>query len=139
MTNPDVVARRLLALNDALRELARPACGDAEALVRDAMLRAAVERWLQVAVEAAIDIAHHVVAARGWTPSPTARSAFTTLAGHGLLEPAHASRLARAAALRNVLVHEYIAVDLVQLAHIVAHDLTDLRTFAAAAATWIAA
>jgi uncharacterized protein YutE (UPF0331/DUF86 family) len=139
MTNPDVVARRLLALNDALTELARPACGDAEALVRDAMLRAAVERWLQVAIEAAIDIAHHVVAARGWTPSPTARSAFTTLAGHGLLEPALATRLARAAALRNVLVHEYIAVDLAQLAHIVAHDLTDLRTFAAAAVTWIAA
>ena len=31
------------------------------------MLRAAVERWLQVAIEACSDVAFHVVASEGWT------------------------------------------------------------------------
>ena len=54
MVDPDVVARRLLALNEALRELARPAAGDERALAADTMLRAAVERWLQIAIESCI-------------------------------------------------------------------------------------
>lgn len=48
MVDRDIIARRLLSLNEALRELARPDAGDAQALARDTVLRAAVERWLQV-------------------------------------------------------------------------------------------
>ena len=98
-----------------------------------------LERWLQVAVEACIDLAHHVISAEGWTPPVTARGAFLTLAAHGRIELALAERLGRAAALRNVLVHDYVAVDLAQLAHIVAHDLDDLRAFAQHAARWLGA
>src|SRR5262245_9903381 len=68
MVDPDIVARRLLALSDALRELERPAAGDPRALASDAVLRAAVERWLQVAIEACIDIANHIIASEGWPP-----------------------------------------------------------------------
>jgi uncharacterized protein YutE (UPF0331/DUF86 family) len=49
-----------------------------------------------------------------------------------------AARLGSAAALRNVLVHDYVSVDLERLARVVRDDLGDLRTFAQIAAGWIA-
>jgi uncharacterized protein YutE (UPF0331/DUF86 family) len=137
MIDPDVVARRLLALSEALRELARPAAGDARALAADAVLRAAVERWVQVAVEACIDVADHLIASEGWTPPATARAAFATLAAHGRLPLDLADRLGNAAALRNVLVHDYVSVDLARLAAVVRDDVADLRAFAALAARWM--
>jgi uncharacterized protein YutE (UPF0331/DUF86 family) len=135
MVDRDVIARRLLSLNEALRELARPDAGNAQALARDAVLRAAVERWLQVAVEACIDIAYHVAASEGWTPPESGRAAFASLAAHGKLAPDLAQRLGSAAALRNVLVHDYVAIDLDRLASVVRDDLGDLREFAQAAAS----
>ena len=133
----DAVSRRLLALEEALQDLARPDAGNAERLLSDRVLRAAVERWLQIAVESCIDVSFAVIAAKEWTPPETARAAFATLAGHGLVPAALATRLSSAAGLRNVLVHEYVAVDVVRLARIVREDLGDLREFARLAATWI--
>jgi len=68
MVDADVVARKLLSLNEALRELERPAAASEASLAADPVLRAAVERWLQVALEACIDIAFHVVASEGGRP-----------------------------------------------------------------------
>jgi uncharacterized protein YutE (UPF0331/DUF86 family) len=138
VVDPDVVARRLLAMNEALRELQRPEATDARMLATDALLRAAVERWLQVAVEACIDIADHVIASEGWTPPQSARAAFTTLAAHGKLPVDLADKLADAAAVRNILVHDYVSVDLVRLATVVRDDLADLRAFGVEAAKWMA-
>jgi len=137
MVDSDVLSRRLLTLAECLSELARPGAADAAALARDPMLRAAVERWLQVAVEACIDIATHVVAAEGWTPAGSARDAFLVLANHGKVSLELAQRLGSAAGLRNVLVHDYVAVDLQRIAHAVEHDVGDLRQFAALVEPWL--
>jgi uncharacterized protein YutE (UPF0331/DUF86 family) len=133
----DGLARRLAALCEALDDLALPRAGDAGELASDRVLRAAVERWLQVAIEACIDIASHVVAAEGWTPPIAARDAFRVLASHGRLPTDLAERLGAAAGLRNLLVHDYASIDLVQLARIVRDDLGDLRRFAGYAASWL--
>jgi uncharacterized protein YutE (UPF0331/DUF86 family) len=138
MVNADVVARRLLALNESLTELQRPEAGDARALMASTMLLAAVERWLQVAIESCVDVATHKIATEGWTPPETSGGSFATLAAHGELAPELAKRLRKAAGLRNVLVHDYVAVDVEQLALAVRDGLGDLKSFAAVAATWIA-
>ncbi len=139
MVDSDVLARRLLSLNESLRELARPEASDAQALARDSVLRAAVERWLQVAIEACMDIAYHVVASEGWTPPESGRAAFAALAAHGKIEVELAARLGGAAALRNILVHDYVSVDLELLARCVREDMGDLRALAKVASTWISA
>ena len=125
-------------MNEALGELERPGTGDERTLASDVVLRAAVERWLQIAIEACIDIADHVVASEGWAPPASARAAFAALAAHGRLPLDLADRLGDAAGLRNVLVHDYVAVDLARLAATVREDLGDLRAFAAHAAQWMA-
>jgi uncharacterized protein YutE (UPF0331/DUF86 family) len=110
---------------------------DTRRLTVDPVLEAAIERWVQIAVEACIDIAYHVVAERGWTPPDAARGAFTTLAAHGMISAELAERLGRAAGLRNILVHEYVRVDIALLIAAVHSGLPDLRAFAAHAAAWL--
>jgi uncharacterized protein YutE (UPF0331/DUF86 family) len=138
MVDSDVIARRLLTLAECLTELQRPDAANAASLAGDPLLRAAVERWLQVAIEACIDIATHVVAAEGWTPAGSARDAFLVLANHAKVPLELAQRLGSAAGMRNVLVHDYVAVDLGRIAHAVRHDLADLRRFAVLVEAWMA-
>lgn len=137
MVDEDVIARRVLALGDALRHLEESGAGDASRLAADAVLAAAAERWLQIAIEACIDIAYHLVAAHEWTPPETARAAFLVLAGHGIADRDLAERLGRASGMRNVLVHDYVAVDLELIARVVREDLDDLRRFGAIAARFV--
>lgn len=137
MVDPEVLTRRVLAVTDALRELERAEARDATRLASDPVLRAAVERWLQVAIEGCLDIASHVIATKGWVPAETGRAAFQTLASHGLLDLELATRLGRAVGLRNLLVHEYATIDLKRLAEIVRTDLGDLRAFAGVATGWL--
>lgn len=75
MVDEDVIAHRVLALSETLRQLEDSSAGDASLLATDPVLAAAVERWLQVAIEACIDMAYHLVAAQEWTPPDTARAA----------------------------------------------------------------
>jgi uncharacterized protein YutE (UPF0331/DUF86 family) len=133
----EVVARRLLVLNECLQELSRPEAGDPSRLAGDSVLRAAVERWLQLAIEACVDVATHVIADEGWTPPASGRDAFLVLAAHGRLSVELSQRLGTAVGMRNVLVHDYVTIDLFRLANVVQRDLGDLRQFAAYAAAWI--
>jgi uncharacterized protein YutE (UPF0331/DUF86 family) len=134
------LARRLLALHEVVGHLETHLADlDTRRLTVDPVLEAAVERWVQIAVESCIDIAYHIVAERGWTPPDAARAAFTTLAAHGMISVELAERLGRAAGLRNILVHEYVRVDITLLIAAVHSGLPDLRAFAAHAAAWLPA
>jgi uncharacterized protein YutE (UPF0331/DUF86 family) len=133
MVDPDIIARRVLSLNEALLHLATKASDlTANMLAAEPMLQAAVERWLQIAIEACIDISYHVVAERGWTPPDTARNAFELLGAHGLIPLGLAVNLGRAAGMRNILVHDYARVDREILVVAVASALSDLRDFGSA-------
>lgn len=92
---------------------------------------------MQVAIEVCIDVAYHVIVDRGWLPPDHARDAFRTLGDRGMLDAELASRLGQAVGLRNVLVHDYVRVDLEKLAEARRARLDDLRAFAAAAARWL--
>lgn len=133
MVAPDVLARRLLSLNEVLEHLERRApTVTAEALAADPLLQAAVERWLQLAIESCVDCAYHVVAERGLPPPESARAAFEALVESGAIDAELARRLGRAAGMRNILVHDYTRIDRTLLAAAVQTDLRDLRAFGAA-------
>ena len=132
MVDRDVVARRILALNETIANLRASDAGDEAQLRSQLLLRAATERWMQVAIESCIDLAFHVLASRGLPAPPSGRAAFQTLAMEGVLEATLAERLSNAVSMRNVLVHDYVAVDLSILARAVREDLADLESFASA-------
>lgn len=134
MVDRDVFDRRLSKLEDLLRSLRELAEHDWDSFKSNEMFRASAERWLQLASECALDLAHHLVADRGWKSPTTNREAFETLAREGVLTDELAEQMTGWAGLRNVLVHLYLALDDKQIYKTLTTELSQLEKFAEAIA-----
>jgi uncharacterized protein YutE (UPF0331/DUF86 family) len=132
LVDREVFDRRLARLEELLRELRSVARIGWDAYRADSRLQASTERWLQLAAECALDLAHHLISDRGWKTPATYREAFQILHAEGVLEAGMARDMENWAGLRNVLVHLYLDVDHERLHEILRDDLDQLEAFAAA-------
>lgn len=114
--DPDSITQKLALMRDALDLLRRTDMPTAAALREDGLLRAAVERLLMQLVDQAVAINLHVSGALGGTTERDYRASFGAAAEVGVLPAELAEELADSAGMRNVLVHEYVRVDLEQVA-----------------------
>lgn len=85
---------------------------------------------LQRAVQAAIDLATHVVAANAYGSPDFAAGVFTLLEQRGVIEAELARSLRRMVGFRNIAVHEYASLNPAIVESIVERHLGDLRVFA---------
>lgn len=131
MVDAERVRRRLGRLDELLATL-EGARDDGREALADVRQQLFVEHALQLALQVCIDVGAHLVAELGLTAPDDYAGVFASLERHGVLKPELAGRLARAAGLRNVLVHEYLEVDLDRVWEAL-ERLDDLRDFAAAA------
>lgn len=118
--------------------------------VLEAEADASVERrsdplWLRgvkysfvVVIEVAVDVAQHTCAAEGWGPPDDNGHAMRLLGQRGVLDASLAVRMSRAVGFRNLLVHEYAAVDDNLVVERLA-DLHDLRSFVRSVGAWLLA
>lgn len=130
MTDAELIAKELAFVETCvaeLRSLARP-----DAIDGDVRERRFVEHTIQVAVQAAQDVASHIVSDEALGEPRTNQELFRLLAQAGWIDEALGETLRRAVGLRNVLVHGYAAVDTSILRDVVEHRLDDLIEFVAA-------
>lgn len=132
MVDREVFDRRLAQLEELLRRLRRLGSRPREEYLGSDELHAQAERWLQLTAECALDLAHHLIADRGWRTPASYRDAFRVLVEEGVLTPEFAGRMELWAGLRNVLVHLYLDVDHNRLWEIIQHNLDDLVELAQA-------
>ncbi|NLV21665.1 MAG: DUF86 domain-containing protein [Syntrophomonadaceae bacterium] len=85
---------------------------------------------LQRACEAAIALAMHWVAEKGWGVPNNSRDAFNFLAERGILEEELTNRLKSTVGFRNIAVHDYQKMNLDILQQIIENHLEDLLNFA---------
>jgi uncharacterized protein YutE (UPF0331/DUF86 family) len=131
VTDPDLIAKKLAFVETCLRELRTLARPDLVAVdIRELRF---VEHTLQIAIQAALDVASHVVSDDRLGEPSTNRELFELLGRHGWLAADLAARLANMAGFRNLLVHAYAEVDPAIVRDIVEHHLGDLDLFVAAA------
>jgi uncharacterized protein YutE (UPF0331/DUF86 family) len=90
------------------------------------------ERQLQVAIQAAIDIGNHLLADLDLGTAKDYKDIFRILSEHRIIPNRLASRLSSMTGLRNVLVHDYLEVDLGIVFAILKSDLPDFEKFIAA-------
>jgi uncharacterized protein YutE (UPF0331/DUF86 family) len=129
LVDPEVVRRRLRQIDRRVAALRAIAQGDRDKFLRDLNVQATAERHLQVAIQAAVDIALHVLADEtGETPEDYG-SAFVLLARHDRIPAALGEQLRLAVGLRNVLVHAYTEIDPALVWDHLA-ELGDLTSFA---------
>ena len=127
MTDPELVAKRLAIIETCvreLRELARPAAVAAD--IREARF---VEHTLQIAIQAVLDTASHIVSDERLGEPRTNRELFDLLERAGWIEPVLAGSLRDMAGFRNILVHGYDTVDLAIVRDVVEHHLDELLQF----------
>jgi len=132
LVDRDVFDRRLTRLEGMIDNLRRRAAGERGLFLSDQALQAQAERWLHLAAQCAIDLAHHLIADRGWSTPATYREAFAILQREGVLSAELAAQMEGWAALRNVLVHLYLEIDHGILFDILKNELDQLTSYAAA-------
>ncbi len=88
-----------------------------------------IEHSLQLAIQAALDVASHIVSSERLGEPQTNRELFVMLERGAWLPAALAAQLSRMAGFRNILVHGYETVDLEIVRNVVVHHLDDLLEF----------
>ena len=104
-----VVESKLRFLEQTLADLESWPLGDLAEFARNSLLRRAVERALQLAVESMIDVAERILAARCLPPADTAAQNFKRLQEIGILKDA--DRYAEMVRFRNFIVHRYEQIE----------------------------
>jgi uncharacterized protein YutE (UPF0331/DUF86 family) len=127
VTDQELLAKKLAFIETCVRELESLAQPDrVETDIRE---RRFVEHTLQIAIQAALDIASHVVSDERLGEPRTNRELFDLLAAAGWLSPDLAATMRRMVGFRNVVVHGYTAVDPAILRDVLEHHLGDLVEF----------
>ncbi|MEW6323398.1 MAG: DUF86 domain-containing protein [Acidobacteriota bacterium] len=127
MTDPELVAKKLARIESCvsdLQRLARP-----EAIDTDVRELRFVEHTLQIAIQAALDVASHIVSDRRLGEPRTNRELFDLLHRDDWLDGDLTGNLRNMAGFRNVLVHGYDDVDLAVVRDVLTEHLADLTAF----------
>ena len=127
----DVVLAKLASIRRCLRRI-RDVTGGDPARVQDIDVQDIVVLNLQRAIQAAIDLAAHVISQRGWGLPDSLKAHFTILARETVIDADLCGKLEAMVGFRNIAIHDYEALDVDILTRIVAERLPDLDAFASA-------
>ena len=130
MTDPLLVGKRLAFIETCVADLRREA--RVELLGTDLRELRFVEHTLQLAIQAAIDVASHIVSDDKLGEPESNAGFFKLLEIAGYIAPSLGHVLVNMVGFRNVLVHEYTAVDLGIVRDVLQHRLDDLLEFVTA-------
>ncbi len=128
MTDPELLAKKIAFIETCvaeLRRMARP-----EAMEDDIREERFIEHTLQLAIQAAQDVASHIVSDERLGEPRTNRELFDLLVRAGWITPSEAAPLGNMVGFRNILVHGYGDVDLAVVRDVLDNHLDDLLRFA---------
>ena len=131
MVEKEVIVRRLTLLEEYCRDLhnARESM-EFNDFKHDKVLRRYVERTLQLAIEACLDLANHIIAYEGYREPKDNKDIIAVLHEESLLNNEQAVNLKKMAQFRNVLVHDYTKIEPEIVYSILQKHLVDILDYA---------
>ena len=126
-----LLAAKIAAVSDATARVRVVLPSEADAFTADRTTREVVTLNLFVAIQACLDLAAHWLADMGWEMPGSYADVFAALAKHDVIAHELATRLAAAAAFRNLVAHQYGALDWRRVHAIAVSGLSDLEAFCA--------
>jgi len=132
----DLVRRKLTELSEYVRQVSEYRDVTVEQYRADWKTQRIVERTLQMAIEACVDIAGHMVADRGLRAPATYADTFEILVQSGLLSPDLGEAMVKMTGFRNVIVHDYAGIDVEVVIRVLRERLDDFRRFETEALRW---
>jgi uncharacterized protein YutE (UPF0331/DUF86 family) len=127
-----VVVARIDKIRDCVSKLRVFADLGEDAFIEDSAATDGAERNMQIAIQSAIDIGNHVVADMDLGTPKDYKDIFQLLAKNKIISVGLARKLISMTGLRNVLVHDYLEVDLQLIYRIIKNELSDFDEFISA-------
>ena len=118
MVNEEKYLTRLGRLEQDIEQLKKMVGVNVAELSRDTSKRWALERGLHIVIEGILDLGEHILASDFNIQTSTYRETAEKMAEVGIVHGEAAQRLPQIASFRNILVHEYVAMDLQILAEL---------------------
>lgn len=128
MIDPDILYAKVNNIHNCLRRIRDVTHLDPQRL-EDLDIQDIFVLNLQRAVQSAIDLSAHVVAAEGLGLPTSLKENFLLLERAGILHEPLTSRMVSMVGFRNIAVHDYQNLDTAVLKAILSHHLKDLEDF----------
>ncbi len=130
MTDKDLIEKKLAFIETCVHQLRKLACPDQiESDIREERF---TSHTLQIAIQASLDIASHIVSDQRLGEPETNSELFDLLRRDQWISPELATIMRKMAGFRNIVVHGYQRIDLLILRDIIENRLDDLLAFTAA-------
>ncbi|PIQ77828.1 hypothetical protein COV82_02635 [Candidatus Peregrinibacteria bacterium CG11_big_fil_rev_8_21_14_0_20_46_8] len=95
----------------------------------DEILRRGIERYLQLSLEAVLDISNTIINEESLEKPNEYKDAILILGQAGILPKKFAEKFAPAAGFRNILVHDYVQLDVKKVFAHFKQDAKDIEIF----------
>jgi len=124
------IQTRFKEIEARLRFLQEAANSKQEEFLTDHRLSASAERDLEIAIQACLDIADHLIAKLGLElPKKDRKETFAILARNGIISQELVKNLTAMAGQRNILIHEYLEVEREKVYQTIKENLGDIVAF----------
>ncbi len=134
MVDSALVAVKIATVRDATARVRSVLPVSLDEFVEDRTAREVVTLNLFVAIQTCLDLATHWLADAGWSVPGSYADIFSSLREHGVISADLADRLSSASGFRNLVAHQYGALDWPRVYAIASSDLDDLEAFCTALA-----
>lgn len=130
MVDRHVVQARIGKIREYVALLRRiRSTADEATFVSDPLVYGNAERYLQLAIQAVLDVSNHIVADMDSRLPSDNKELFELLAARKILPVRLAKKLVSMAGFRNILVHEYLEIDRHRVYQALRADLADFDRF----------
>lgn len=124
----DVVLKRLARLEESLKRLELKRNVGFDEFKKSWELQDIIIKEFEVAIECIIDIGAHIISEKNWGVPSFSSEIPDILVKNGLIPEEYSEKLKKIIAFRNILVHEYLYIDLEKVYKNL-QNLQDLKDF----------
>ncbi len=132
-----LIAAKLSRLRDYIGYLRSLKPASLRAFGEDFKTRGAAERYLQLSIESIIDIGNQIIAAMQWRRPEAYRDIPLILSENGVIPPGFAGEVSKMIGFRNLLVHDYAALDISLEYEFLETKLDDFEAYMKHVADWL--
>ena len=129
MTDINIIENKISAIEKYLSILNGYKSISREKIENDPNLLGALERYLFLAIQAAIDTAEAIISYKEYRKPSSYAESFKILVEQGLIDAELEGQLAKTTGFRNILTHGYQEVNYDILFDVLQNRLVDLETF----------
>jgi uncharacterized protein YutE (UPF0331/DUF86 family) len=129
MPNWEIIEQHIQNMEEALTELGKYGDISFEEFQRDLSLRWIVEKGLEILIQNLLDIGAHLLASEIKNDWEDYGEVILKLGKHRVIPEVFSDKIKGMAGLRNILIHEYMKIDLDRLFDYLKHRLEDFVMF----------